>query len=141
MKLRDDPRTTQFFSAGGNLYSTPYDYLRFCQMLLNGGQLDGHRLLGPKSIQLMTAYQVESVAPFLRGQYIGLNMAVQKADGESGLLGSPGTYGWAGSYSTYFRIDPHEQLILLFFAQQAFSPGNRRLTYGFQNTVMQALVD
>jgi CubicO group peptidase (beta-lactamase class C family) len=77
----------------------------------------------------------------MRGQYIGLNAAVQKADGESGLLSSPGAYGWAGSYLTYFRIDPHEQLILLFFAQQAFSPGNFEIMYGFQNTVMQALVD
>jgi CubicO group peptidase (beta-lactamase class C family) len=141
VKLPADPLTTQFFSAGGNLYSTPTDYLRFCQMLLNGGELDGHRLLGRKSIELMTAYQVDAVAPFLRGQYYGLNVAVQKAGGESGLLSSPGTYGWAGSYNTYFRIDPHEKLILLFFAQQAFSPADLDLMYGFQNTVMQAIVD
>jgi CubicO group peptidase (beta-lactamase class C family) len=140
-KLPVDPMETKFFSAGGNLYSTPSDYLRFCQMLLNGGELDGHRLLGRKSIELMTAYQLDAVAPFMRGQYVGLNVAVQKADGESGLLSSPGTYGWAGSYNTYFRIDPHEKLILLFFAQQAFSPVDLELMYGFQNTVMQAITD
>ena len=89
----------------------------------------------------MTAYQADSVAPFMRGQYIGLNVAVQKADGASGLLGSPGTYGWGGSYSTYFRIDPQEKLILLIFAQQELSAETLELTQGFQNTVMQAIIE
>ncbi|MEO6004364.1 MAG: serine hydrolase domain-containing protein [Opitutus sp.] len=141
VRLPADPLTTRFFSAGGNLYSTPTDYLQFCEMLLNGGELNGHRLLSRKSIELMTAYQTDSVAPFMRGQYIGLNVAVQKVDGASGLLGSPGTYGWAGSYCTYFRIDPQEKLILLFFTQQEFSAEGRNITYGFQNTVMQAITD
>jgi CubicO group peptidase (beta-lactamase class C family) len=142
VKLPPDPRTTRFFSGGGNLYSTPADFLRFCQMLLNGGEFDGHRLLGRKAVELMTTKTVETMTiPFMRGQYFGLGVAVQKADGESGLLGSPGTYGWSGSYNTYLRIDPHEQLILLFFTQQAFSPASLELQYGFQNSVMQAIVD
>ncbi|MSU65496.1 MAG: class A beta-lactamase-related serine hydrolase [Opitutus sp.] len=110
-------------------------------MLLNNGELDGHRLLGRKTIELMTANHSDPIPlPFLRGQYFGLGVAVQKNDGESGLLSSPGTYGWSGAYNTYFRIDPKEQLILLLLVQRA--PGNvLELQYGFQNTVMHAIVE
>ncbi|MEQ1516957.1 MAG: serine hydrolase domain-containing protein [Usitatibacteraceae bacterium] len=142
VKLPSDPMTTRYFSAGGNLFSTPADYLRFCQMLLNGGELDGRRLLSRKSIELMTARHVD-ILPlrFMPGQYFGLGVAVRDADGKSGLLGSPGTYGWSGGYNTYFRIDPQEKLILLLFTQRTFSPTDLELQYGFQNTVMQAIVD
>ena len=137
-----DPLAPRFFSGGGNLYSTPADYLRFCQMLLNGGELDGRRVLGRKSVELLTARQVETMPnPFLRGQYFGLGVAVQKADGESGLISSPGAYGWNGAYNTYFRIDPKERLILMLFVQQDFSPHDLELEYGFHNAVMQAIVD
>jgi CubicO group peptidase (beta-lactamase class C family) len=142
VKLPADPMVTRLFSADGNLFSTAADYLRFCQMLLNSGELDGRRLLGRKTVELMTARQVDAMPmPFFRGQYFGLGVAVQKADGESGLIGSPGTYGWSGGYNTYFRIDPQEKLILIFLTQQAFSPANLELQYGFHNTVMQAIVD
>ena len=142
LKLPLDSLSPRFFSAGGNLWSTAADYLRFCQMLLNGGQWEGQRLLSRKSIELMTERHIENVAlPFMRGQYFGLGVAVRKADGDSGLLGSPGTYGWSGGYNTYFRIDPHEKLIILLFTQLAFSPNNLELQYGFHNAVLQAIVD
>jgi len=142
VKLPPGSFTTRFFSAGGNLFSTPTDYLRFCQMLLNGGELDGHRLLGRKSVELMTARQVDVIPlPFLPGQYFGLGVAVRKADGESGLIGSPGAFGWSGAYNTYFRIDPKEQMILAVFTQLEFTPFNLELQYGFHNTVMQAITD
>ena len=142
VKLPPDPLNPRFLSAGGNVFSTPADYLRFCQMLLNGGELDGQRLLSRKSVELMTARQVDAIPlRFLPGQYFGLGVAVRKADGESGLLGSPGAYGWNGGYNTYFRIDPQEKLILLFFTQQVFSPTDLELQYGFRNTVMQAIID
>ena len=141
-KLPPDPLTTRFFSAGGNLFSSATDYLHFCQMLLNGGEFAGHRLLGRKTVELMTTPVVEEVPlPFMRGQSFGLGVAVQKGDGASGLLGSPGTYGWSGGYNTYFRIDPREKLILILMAQQEFSPLDLELEYGFQNTVMQAIID
>ncbi len=142
VKLPPDSLAPRFISAGGNLFSTASDYLRFCQMLLNGGELDGRRLLSRKSVELMTARHVDVIPlPFLPGQYFGLGVAVQKADGDSGLLSSPGTFGWSGGYNTYFRIDPKEKLILIFLTQQAFSPTNLELQYGFQNTVMQAIAD
>ena len=142
VKLPPDPLAPRFFSGAGNVYSTPADYLRFCQMLLNGGELDGNRLLGRKSVELMTARHLDALPmPFMAGQYLGLGVAVRSAEGKSGLIGSPGAYGWSGGYNTYFRIDPQEKLILLFFTQQAFSPLDLELQYGFHNTVMQAIID
>jgi hypothetical protein len=131
----------KFLSASGGLFSTPPDYLRFALMLANGGALDGHRLLGRKTIELINAQLTDQIPlPFLRGQGFGLNAAVLKVGGEAGLLGSPGTFGWAGSYNTYFRIDPQEKIVLAIFQQQ--SPANdQESTYGFQNLVMQAVVD
>ena len=132
----------RFLSAGGNLFGTAMDYLRFCQMLLNNGQLDGARVLSRKSVELMTAAQVDPIPlRFLPGQYFGLGVAVRKADGQAGLLGSPGTFGWSGAYNTYFRIDPSEKLIVLLFTQLEFSPFELELQHGFHNTAMQAVSD
>jgi CubicO group peptidase (beta-lactamase class C family) len=140
----------KFFSAAGNVFSTPADYLRFCQMLLGGGQVPrgadgktpGPRLLSRKSVELMTARHVESYPmPWLAGQHVGLGVAVRTAGGESGLIGSAGAYGWAGGYNTYFRIDPKEDLILMLFVQQALIPGEQELQFIFHNTVMQAIAD
>jgi CubicO group peptidase (beta-lactamase class C family) len=130
-----------FPSGSGGLFSTASDYLRFCQMLLNGGELDGSRVLSRKSIELMASPRVAAIPlPFLPGQGYGLGVAVQQPGGEAGLLGSPGTYGWSGAYNTYFRIDPHEQLIVLLLVQ--LSPANDlEIQYGFQNVAMQAIVD
>ena len=142
VRLPPDLLNPRFFSAGGNLWSTAADYLRFSQMLLNGGELDGQRLLSRKSVELMTERHIEKIPlPFMPGQYFGLGVAVRKADGDSGLIGSPGTFGWGGGYSTYFRIDPQEKLIVMLFTQLAFSPTNLELQYGFHNTMMQAIVD
>ena len=111
-------------------------------MLLNGGIVDGQRLLSRKSVELMTARHVDAFpASFMSGQHFGLGVAVRNADGKSGLIGSSGAYGWSGGYNTYFRIDPQERLILLFFTQQAFSPTDLELQNGFHNTVMQAIID
>jgi CubicO group peptidase (beta-lactamase class C family) len=141
-RLPPDPSSPRFISAGGNLFSTAADYLRFCQMLLNGGELDGKRLLSRKTVELMLARQVDPLPLiFLPGQYFGLGVAVRKSDGESGLIGSPGSFGWSGGYNTYFRIDPQEQLIMMLFTQLSFSPTDLELQYGFHNTVMQAIVD
>ena len=144
----------KFFSAAGNVFSTPMDYLRFCQMLLGNGQSQvrgprgaegkpaGVRLLSRKSVELMTARHVESYPmPWLAGQHVGLGVSVRTAGGESGLIGSAGAYGWSGGYNTYFRIDPREELILMLFVQQAYIPGDQELQFGFHNTVMQAIAD
>jgi CubicO group peptidase (beta-lactamase class C family) len=132
---------TRLFSAASGLFSTASDYVRFCQMLLNGGTFEGHRLLSRKTIELMTARHSDPIPlSFLSGQYFGLGVAVRKDDGDAGLIGSPGTFGWSGAYNTYFRIDPKEQLIMILLVQR--SPANNlELQYGFHNVVEQAIAD
>jgi CubicO group peptidase (beta-lactamase class C family) len=141
IKAQQQRTDTRLFSAAGGLFSTAPDYARFCQMLLNGGELDGRRLVSRKTIELMTARHSDPIPlPFLRGQYFGLGVAVQKDDGDSGLISSPGTYGWSGAFNSYFRVDPKEQVILILMVQR--SPANNlELQYGFQNGVMQAVAD
>jgi CubicO group peptidase (beta-lactamase class C family) len=134
--LADDPRRSgyrqepTFLSGGGGLVSTTTDYLRFCQMLLNGGELDGARILGRKTIELMTANHLpggcdlRSVA--LAGGYgevgfagmgFGLTVAVAKAPTETQVIGSAGEYMWGGAASTIFWVDPAEDLIVVFMTQ------------------------
>jgi len=130
----------QLHSLSGGLYSTAGDYLRFCQMLLNGGELDGHRLLKPETVALVNQPVVDQIPlPFLAGQGYGLAVAVLQPGGKSEAHGSPGTYGWSGARNTYFRIDPQQQIIVAIFQQH--SPANdTESTYGFQNLVMDAVL-
>ena len=137
-----DAMAPRFLSAGGNLYGTAADYLRFCQMLLNGGELDGTRLLNRQSVALMTTSEVDSIPlAFLPGQSFGLGVAILKAADPAAWQGSPGTFGWAGGYNTYFRIDPEKQLIFALFAQLAFSPSDLELQHGFHDAAVQTMID
>jgi CubicO group peptidase (beta-lactamase class C family) len=108
-------------SGGAGLFSTVSDYARFAQMRCNGGQLDGVRLLGRKTVELMTANHLlslpESATASNRAQGFGLGVEVQLDLGRSGLPGSPGAFGWYGAATTYARIDPKERLVALAFAQ------------------------
>ena len=137
-----DLMAPKFLSAGGNLFGTAADYLRFCQMLLNGGELDGTRILSRKSVELMTMSQVDSIPlPFPPGQSFGLGVAIRKADDKTAWLGTPGTYGWSGGYNTYFRIDPQKQMIFALFAQLAFSPVDLELQHGFHDAAVQTTIN
>ena len=139
VRLPPDDMAPQFLSAGGNLFGTATDYLRFCQMLLNEGELDGARILSRESVALMRSPQVDSIPlPFLPGQSFGLGVAIRKADDPSAWLGSPGTYGWSGGYNTYFRIDPREQVVFALFVQLEFSPRDLELQHGFHDAAVQA---
>ncbi len=135
LKLQDDPQTSRylqppsFISGGGGLVSTAADYLRFCRMLLNGGTLDGTRLLSPKTIELMTANHLPggkelpdlSVSLFSEASYsgvgFGLGFAVTTDPARTLVPGSQGDFSWGGMASTYFWIDPREQLIVIFMTQ------------------------
>src|SRR5690606_18599860 len=118
-----------FVSGGGGLVSTASDYLRFCRMLLNGGALDGTRLLSPKTVEMMTVNHLPggrqlhemSVALFSEASYagigFGLGFAVTVDPARSLIPGSVGDYSWGGMASTYFWVDPREQLIVVFMTQ------------------------
>ncbi len=147
--MRYKPPVT-FFSGGGGLVSTASDYMRFCQMLLNGGELDGIRLLGPKTIEIMTEphltdeqleYAANTVGPEqFQGSSFGLGFRVVTSVAETGVLGSEGTYSWGGAASTIFWIDPVEDLIAILMTQ--FMPSNQyQLRRDFQIATYQALVD
>ena len=139
VRLPPDNPAPLFLSAGGNLFGTATDYLRFCQMLLNGGELDGVRILSRESVELMRSPQVDSIPlPFLPGQSFGLGVAIRTSDDPTAWLGSPGTYGWSGGYNTYFRIDPSEQVIFALFVQLDFSPFQLELQHGFHDAAVQA---
>ena len=111
------------------------DYARFCQMLLNGGELDGVRLLAPSTVELMYRDQVPKGVPeFSPGQGFGLNFAVVKDPVEADGI-SKGEYYWGGAAGTWFWIDPAEDLIFVGMIQQ-FGENrpdvrslSRRLTY------------
>ncbi|MCY4402863.1 MAG: serine hydrolase [Candidatus Poribacteria bacterium] len=125
-----------FFHAGGaGLQSTAADYLRFCQMMLNEGELNGNRLLGRKTVELMTMSHIpDDWQPLWRtGSGFGLGFAVVTDVAETHTLGSLGTYSWGGLASTTFWIDPVEDLIAIMMTQligdSPFHPQFRVLTY------------
>ena len=119
----DARQPTQCPSGGGGLVSTAADYLRFAQMLLNGGQLDGARLVSPLAIKRMTTNAVPREWLPLRigmeryGYGFGLGFRVMVDYGRANGYSSPGEYGWAGAASTYFVVDPVEELIILLMTQ------------------------
>jgi len=120
----NDPRVVQKWeSGGGGMVSTAMDYARFLQMLLNGGSLDGKRVLGPKTVSYMAADHLgASVAPgplYLPGAGFGfgLGFAVRKDAGVSPLAGSVGEYNWGGAGGTYFWVDPKEDMFVVFMMQ------------------------
>ena len=108
-------------SGGAGLFSTIGDYARFAQMLLNGGTLEGERILGRKTVEFMTSNHLLSLPGenhgFNPSQGFGLGVEVQLDPGRGGLPASPGAFGWYGAATTYARIDPQENLVALCFAQ------------------------
>ena len=130
----NDPRVAQAWeSGGGGMVGTAMDYARFVQMLLNGGALDGKRILGPKTVAYMTADHVgASITPgplYLPGPGFGfgLGFAVRRDAGLSPFIGSVGEFNWGGAGGTYFWADPKEDLFVVFMMQ---SP-KQRVPYRF----------
>jgi CubicO group peptidase (beta-lactamase class C family) len=125
-------------SGGGGLVSTTMDYARFCQMLLNGGILDGNRIIGHKTLQLMASdhlgpkVKIEShlVPP---GHSFGLGFAVRTLEGMAPFAGSVGQFFWSGMAGTFFWIDPREELFAVFMSQ---GPGQRE----YFRTLVRSLV-
>jgi CubicO group peptidase (beta-lactamase class C family) len=130
--MRAVTRDSRWHSGGGGAVSTAADYLRFCQMLLNGGELDGIRLLAPKTVAHMAAdhlppdvqYGITTRARFgalapvpEMGYGFGLGFAVRKEQGRSPVPGSVGEFFWGGVTGTYFWIDPAEDMVVILMLQ------------------------
>jgi CubicO group peptidase (beta-lactamase class C family) len=122
--------TPKFLSGGGGLLGTSADYLRFTQMLCNGGELDGVRILGRKTIELMTTNHLPGGVDLqqfhVRGSYgetgfdgvgFGLTMAVGQGPVATSSIGSAGDFYWGGAASTIFWVDPAEELVVIFMTQ------------------------
>src|SRR5580658_2193890 len=135
LTLQDDPATSSFLSppafisGGGGLCSTAADYLTFCRALLNGGELDGARLIGPKTLALMTSNHLPgdrtlpelSRSLFSEATYhgigFGLGVSVTLDPTRTLIPGSRGEYAWGGAATTSFWIDPAEELVAIFMTQ------------------------
>jgi len=134
LQLLDDPEKSaylkepSFFSGGGGLTSTTADYFRFCEMLRRGGELDGARILGPRTLQLMTRNHLAggrdltqmAIGSFSEtaneGVGFGLGFAMTLSEVDTGALGE-GDYYWGGAASTIFWVDPREDLVVIFMTQ------------------------
>ncbi|GAB5409229.1 MAG: serine hydrolase domain-containing protein [Balneolaceae bacterium] len=106
------------FSGGAGLLSTASDYTRFLQMMLNEGELDGVRLLSPKTVELMTVNHLGDVPfPWNSGTGFGLGFSILEDLGSRGTPGSEGEYGWGGAYHSVYWVDPEEELVVTYFTQ------------------------
>jgi CubicO group peptidase (beta-lactamase class C family) len=113
-----------FLSGGGGLFSTTEDYLKFCQMMLNGGELNGVRILSRKTVELMTRNHMVGISAEVddaEGQGFGLGFAVCLDPAQKSAVDSVGTYHWGGAAHTRFWIDPEEEFIGVFMVQ-VFNP-------------------
>ena len=133
--------TKTLFSGGGGLWSTAEDYMQFAQMLVNGGALNGKRLLSPRTVDLMASNHVRDlysgISQRLQGMGFGLTVEVVLDNVAAGRRESNGSFGWDGAFGTHFWVDRKEQLVGLLMVQEPVPV----LTRDFENAVMQALVE
>lgn len=133
------PRT--YFSGGAGLVSTSGDYARFLQMLLNGGELDGVRLLSPKTVQLMTSNQLRELkVSNLPGIGFSLGFSVDLGPDQSGQIGSEGLYSWGGFFNTGYWVDPIENLVAVLMTQR-FPNDDSDILGKFRVMTYQAVVE
>ena len=133
--------TKTLFSGGGGLWSTPEDYMQFAQMLVNSGQLNGKRLLSPRTVDLMSSNHVgelySGIGQRLKGMGFGLTVEVVMDGVSANRRESNGSFGWDGAFGTHFWVDRKEQLVGLLMVQESNGP----LMRDFENAVMQAIIE
>ena len=126
-----------YFAGGGGLVSTIDDYSRFAQMLANGGELNGRRLLSPRTVKLMSSVHIPYT---LQGRTLGEGFGLSVRVMQDAIVGnhrvSDGTFGWSGAYGTHFWIDPKEDIVAVMMIQTPI----REMRPEFENAVMQAIV-
>jgi len=131
---------TTYFSGAGGLMSDAEDYLQFGQMLLEGGALNGKRLLGPRTVELMASVFAPDTLPGRgKGRGFGLSVQVVNDPIAAGYRVSAGSFGWDGAYGTHFWVDPKEKIVAVMMVQT--DNPNRQLDRDFENAVMQAVLE
>jgi CubicO group peptidase (beta-lactamase class C family) len=131
-----------YFSGGGGLMSTAEDYAQFAAMLLNGGELNGHRLLGPRTVDLMASNHVGDMfngklGRPAHGNGYGLLVGIVEDNVAAGLRVANGSFGWDGAYGTQAWIEPKEKMVTILMIQTQVSSVQR----DFENAVMQAIIE
>jgi len=135
-----DPDGRLFHSGGGGLFSTADDYARFAQMLLDGGTLDGVRLLGRKTVHTMTSDQnarLPQATPGSTGFGLGVSVRLDQAGGA--IAGSVGEFGWSGAATTWVSIDPQEKTVAILLAQHL--PFNQPGMFTVFSTMVNAAIE
>tara|TARA_B100000780_G_scaffold33716_1_gene21089 strand:- start:1082 stop:2356 length:1275 start_codon:yes stop_codon:yes gene_type:complete len=136
-----DRPTTKYFSASGGLTSSAEDYLKFEQMLVNGGELFGNRLLSPRSVRMMGSNQIGDLyrgfSQTQEGMGFGYTVGVTVNPITSNARRSAGAFGWGGAFGTRSWTDPEEELTAVIMLQQPH-PGTQ---YDFENAVQQAIIE
>ena len=135
--------------GGGGLVSTASDYPRFAAMLLNGGELDGTRVLSPKTVQFMTSdhlgkeikNNVAGTEAGRAGYGFGLGVAVRTEPGIAATNGNVGDYSWNGANGTLFWVDPKEEMITVLMTQGAPGPARGYTGALFRQMVRQAIIE
>jgi CubicO group peptidase (beta-lactamase class C family) len=147
INLIDVRKPMTLFSGGSGLSSTAGDYSRFCQMLLNGGELDGVRILSPTTVRYMSSNHLNGniskgeLYPYIPGPGygFGLGFGTRLENGQSVWPGTKGEYFWAGYGGTYFWIDPEEKLVVSFMSQDPYTRNEHRVL--IRNLVYQAIIN
>ena len=134
--------STTYFAGSGGMVSTAEDYAKFAQMMLNGGELNGRRYLGPRTVQMMTTNHTGDMVNGqfgrpARGMGFGLGVQVNEDPAASGLPQSKGAWGWAGGFGTNFNVEPAEQMVTVVFIQTP----NGALQRDVETAIRQAIVD
>lgn len=157
-KLIDDPATSpythprSYFSGSAGLVSTAGDYLRFCQMLANGGELAGVRILGPRTLRLMTLNHLpggQDLATMAQnggetkreGQGFGLGFGVLLDQTVAQTIGTPGEFFWGGAASTAFFVNPAEDLIMIFLTQLRPSSTYPNFRRELRTTIYSSIIE
>ncbi len=138
-----NPLNKSYFKGGAGLLGTAADYLRFAQMMVNGGELDGKRYLSPKTVEFMLSQHTvgmggSTIASTGPGYGFGLGFAVRQDEGMAWVPGSKGDAMWAGAWGTSFWIDPKEKLVGIIMAQGPSNRTHTRMLY--KNLVYGSLV-
>lgn len=147
LNVYDSPNESPFaknvtlFSGAGGLLSTTDDYLTFCQMLLNGGEFNGARIINASTIKLMLEDHADGLKykRLVFGKKKGFGLGFQMVKEDDTKFGSKGTYGWGGMFGTYFRIDPKENMIFIYMTQ-SFETYKLKLADKFRGLVYDSLL-